>query len=188
MLAPGNPKEAARLGWLDGEVSHVCNGIIGEIFNAMLVSLAFIKTDIREIVEECISLLPEKSEYYSVVQFALNACKESKGWEEAWRKCEKQFEKYNWIHAYPNAAAEIVALWFGKGDFDETLFIIAMEGQDVDCNAAQILTAIGILVGIEGIRDSWRKPIGDDLHTYLRRYREISIRELARRTAKAVKL
>lgn len=182
-LAPGNPKEAARLAWMDGEVSHINNGIIGEVFNAMLVSLSFVERDMRKNLEDCIAMLPKRSEYYSIVNFALNAAKAEKDWESAWRKCEKLVEKYNWVHAYPNAAAEVIALWFGNGDFDETAYIISMEGQDVDCNAAQILTAVGTVIGSEKIPDVWKKPIGDVLQTYMRRPRELSIRALAKEMA-----
>jgi len=38
-------------------------------------------------------------------------------------------------------------------------------------------------VGIGGIRAQWRDPIGDELKTYLRKYRRLSIRELAKQTA-----
>lgn len=185
MLAPGNPREAARLAWLDGEVSHFNNGIIGEVFNATLVSLSFVEGDARELVKRCVGMLPEQSEYYSVVRFALEACQGAGGWEDAWRKCEKRFARYNWIHAYPNAAAEVVALWFGDSGFDETAYIVSMEGQDVDCNAAQILTAIGIIVGLKGISEHWKDPIGDELKTYLRKHRRISIRALAQQTVDA---
>lgn len=185
MLAAGNPKEAARLAWLDGAVSHYNNGIIGEIFNATLVALAYTGAPMREVLVRCIAMVPQDCEYAAVLRFALDACKDSATWEPAWRRCEKEFARYNWIHAYPNAAAEVVALWFGDGDFDETAYVIAMAGQDVDCNAAQVLTAVGILVGEEKIRQQWKDPIGDCLQTYLRRYRQISIQELAHRTALA---
>ncbi|MPN11670.1 hypothetical protein SDC9_158977 [bioreactor metagenome] len=80
--------------------------------------------------------------------------------------------------------AEVIALWFGNSDFDETAYIISMEGQDVDCNAAQILTAIGILHGMDKIRAEWSNPIGDSLQTYMRgKYRGLSIRSLAKETA-----
>ena len=72
-------------------------------------------------------------------------------------------------------------------DFDRTAHIIAMAGQDVDCNAAQILTVIGVLRGIKGIDSRWRDPIGDTLQTYMRRERKLSIRRLAARTAAAAK-
>ncbi len=179
MVAPGNPREAARLAWLDGQISHYNNGIIGEVFNAILVALSFTRTDVRELLRDTISLTPSNSEYYSVVKFALNQCENSSNWEEAWRICEKKFERYNWIHAYPNAAAEVVALWFGNGDFDRTLHIIAMEGVDVDCNAAQIMTAIGIMVGKDKISKKWTKPFDDNIVTYVRTMENIDIQELS---------
>ncbi|GKX30407.1 hypothetical protein SH1V18_28870 [Vallitalea longa] len=185
MVAPGNPKEAARLAWLDGQVSHYNNGIIGEIFNAMLVSLSFTKSDVRLLLKEVINMIPSKSEYYSVVKFALDQCEKSDNWEQAWRPCEKKYERYNWIHAYPNAAAEVVALWFGNGDYDETLHIIAMEGVDVDCNAAQIMTAIGIIVGKDKIADKWTEPFENNIVTYVRGMENISIDELTKWTVES---
>jgi len=46
---------------------------------------------------------------------------------------------------YPNAAAEVVALYFAGDDFNKCMNIIAMCGQDVDCNAAQIATIYGVM-------------------------------------------
>lgn len=178
MLAPGDPKEAARLAWIDGSVSHSNNGIIGEIFNALLVSLSFVETDMDKILDRILNMIPKDSEYYEIVNFAYEKCKESDDWETAWRQCERRLEKYNWIHAYPNAAAEVIALWYGKGDFDETIHIVAMLGQDVDCNAAQIMSAIGIMIGTEAIPEKWKNPIGNNLDTYVRSMKKMTISEL----------
>jgi ADP-ribosylglycohydrolase len=38
-LAPGNPRKAAELAWKDGRISHHNNGILAEVFNAVLVSM-----------------------------------------------------------------------------------------------------------------------------------------------------
>lgn len=187
MVAPGDPKEAARLAWLDGSVSHSNNGIIGEIFNALLVSLSFVETDIKEILDKTLKMIPKDSEYYEVVDFAYKKCKETDNWESAWKHCEKRLEKYNWIHAYPNAAAEVIALWYGKGDFDETIHIIAMTGQDVDCNAAQIMNVIGVMIGVEGIPKRWKDPIGDDLDTYVRTMKKMTISGLTEWTYKSIR-
>lgn len=187
MVAPGNPKEAARLAWMDGEVSHINNGILGEVFNAILVSLSFVEKDIRSLVKRSMDMIPKDSEYYSVLDFAMNKCLTEKSWEAAWAPCEKKYEKYNWIHAYPNAAAEVIALWYGDGDFDKTMNIISMVGQDVDCNAAQIATALGIANGLESIHSRWKDPIGDDLETYVRGMKKLKISELAKWTAEVAR-
>lgn len=187
MLAPGNPKLAARLAADDSVVSHSNNGMLGGIFNALLTSLAFTETEIRTVVEKAVDMIPHKSEYYNVVKFTLDQCREKDCWESAWAVCEERYKEYNWIHAYPNAAAEVIALWFGNMDFDETSHIIAMEGQDVDCTAAPILNALGIMVGLEKIDTRWITPIGDTLLTTMRRYQKLGIKELCDWTVRAVR-
>ena len=182
MVAPGNPKEAARLAWLDAVISHDNNGALGEMFNAILASLAFIQHDVKELLRSTLSYIPNDSEYFNFASFAFDACQRHEQWIDAWRECEPQFKKYNWIHAYPNIMAEIVALWYGNGDFEETLHIISMAGQDVDCNAAQILCAVAIMKGSSSIPASFKEPIADRLDTYLRQDKVMSITQLAKDT------
>ena len=74
LAAPGNPRLAASLAWLDGSISHVNNGILGEIFNALLVSLAWTNPSVRDILRQSIEP-PQGQEYYSVVQFAQEQCR-----------------------------------------------------------------------------------------------------------------
>lgn len=187
MVAPGDPRLAAELAWKDGVISHHNNGVLGEIFNAVMCSLAFVKNDARKIVEDAVKLIPEDSEYYQVVKYALDQCLLSGDWRLAWGNCEKRLEKYNWVHAYPNAAAEVVALWFGNGDFDRTMKIVAEEGQDVDCNAAQIAAVVGIMKGPAALSEKWTCPIGDELVTYMREMKKLNIRELSAWTIKCVR-
>ncbi len=186
-LFPGRPREAARLAFMDGQISHHNNGVLGEIFNAVMTSLAYVEADIRRVVEAAIGLIPEDSEYYSVVRYALDCCRASEDWESAWRLCEKRYERYNWIHAYPNVAAEVIALWFGEGDFNETMHICAMEGYDVDCNAAQIGTVVAIAANT-ALDERWTAPIGDQLQTYMRDIKTISILELSRETCRLARM
>ncbi|MFV0379238.1 MAG: ADP-ribosylglycohydrolase family protein [Anaerorhabdus sp.] len=184
-LAPGDPMEAARLAWIDGSVSHSNSGIIGEVFNAMLVSLSFVYDDVKLILDKAINMLPKDSEYYEFANVAYTLCKKHDNWEEVFKKCEEKFIKYNWIHSYPNIMAEVVALYYGNGDFNETLHIVGMCGQDVDCNAAQIMTAIGTIVESDNIEARWREKIGDRLDTYIRDKKVLSIKELANKTLEA---
>ena len=178
MVAPGDPKLAARLAWTDGEVSHSNNGILGEVFNAIMVSMAFVETDTRKILLSAIELIPKDSEYRSVLDFALQACRTSGNWEAAMEECEKKYIRYNWIHSYPNACAEVVALYFGEGDFSKTLKIIAQAGVDVDCNAAQIMPIIGIREGTSGIPERYMHEAFLEIKTYMRFPRSLTLEEL----------
>lgn len=186
MVAPGDPALAARLAWTDGTVSHVNNGVLGEVFNAILVSLAYVESDVREILEKTIKMMPPKSEYYSVVKFAWDACETFGNWEDAWKACEEKYKRYNWIHTYPNAAAEVVSLYFGKNDFDECMYICAMCGQDVDCNAGQIGTIYGIMKGYKGIDQRWTSPFGDRFDSLMRGYEHTTVSHLAKQVLKTI--
>ena len=186
LVAPGDPKMAARLAWIDGSISHDNNGIIGEVFNAMLVSLAFVEREVKDLVKRAIDLVPKDSEYYQAVSFAYEHCVKSNNWEDAWGPCETKFKEYNWIHAYPNAAAEVVAIYFSNNSFDECMHIIAMEGQDVDCNAAQIGTIYGVMFGSQHISKEWADPIGDRVVSYMRGFEVTSISEIGKTTSDAV--
>lgn len=186
-LYPGNVKEAARCAWMDASISHDRNGILGEVFNAIMQSMAFYETDIKKIIKDAISLMPEDSEYGQVVRFALKQCETHDDYYSAWLVCEEKYNHYNWIHAYPNAAAEVIALWYGESDFTKTLAYCGGCGQDIDCNAAQIATILSTIIGVNNIPSYWKEPIGDDLFTYVRGLKKLSIKDLAKQTAEVAR-
>ena len=186
MAAPGNPYLAAKLAYEDAIVSHHNNGVLGEIFNAVMVSLAFIKKDMRGICREGIDLMPKDSEYYAVVDYAWKACEKYDNWRDAWLDCDEKYKEYCWIHAYPNACAEVVALYFCENDYDRLVNLIAMCGLDSDCNAAQVANILAVAQGKECIDEKWTYPIGDYMETYVRGMEIVKFRVLAEKTVDAV--
>lgn len=188
MVAPGDPKMAAELAWTDAEVSHAGNGILGEVFNALMVSMAFVNDHVKEVLYKAIEYIPKDTEYRSVLDFAISSCENNSNWEQALEKCEEKYVKYNWIHSYPNACAEVIALYFGEGDFEKTMQIISRAGIDADCNAAQILSIIGIQKGIDSIPKRLIHKNFEKIITYMRDYKEMTLEELVEKTIDAVKI
>ncbi len=188
MVAPGQSRQAARLAWLDGEISHTSNGILGEVFNAVLAARAFVERDTMVLLKSIINLFSPDTEYGQVLAHALQTCMTSADWEAAWKICDERYVEYNWIHAYPNAAAQVVALYYGHGDFDLTLEIICGIGHDVDCNAAQILCVLTIQHGSHVVASKWSAPLlRDNIITYMRRPARIAFDELVNQTVGAVR-
>jgi ADP-ribosylglycohydrolase len=181
MLAPGWPMEAARLAHLDGIVSHAQNGVYGEVFAAVLTALAFVDQDPRALVRAARPYLPQGSQYAAVVMGVLETLEGHTSPEAAWDALAPRFEQYNWIHAYPNIAADLLALWFGGGDFTESMALLALAGNDVDCNAGLVGTVLGVM---RDVPRQWSEPLGDTLETYLKGKERLSIRRLARETAR----
>lgn len=186
LVAPGNPQLAAELAWMDGGISHHNSGIIGEAFNAVLTSMAFVEKDARSLLEKVIAMLPKDCQYYDVVKYALDKCRTANDYEEALISCEKKFEEYNLTHAFPNAAIEVAALWFGEGKFDRTMEIAAAAGMDVDCNTAQ-LGSIVSLIDKNDINESWTEPLENELMTYVRGFEKIQFDSLTDLTVEGAK-
>ncbi|MFR8256509.1 MAG: ADP-ribosylglycohydrolase family protein [Ruthenibacterium sp.] len=186
MAAPGDPKMAAKLAWEDAIVSHHNNGVLGEIFNAVMVSLAFVEKDVKKVCRMAIDLMPDDSEYRTVVEYAWKKCEEYGNWRDAWLDCDEKYKHYSWIHAYPNAAAEVVALYFCENDYDKLVSLIAMCGLDVDCNAAQVANIIAVMQGMACIGEKWTEPIGDYMATYVRGMETVRFKALAQQTVDAI--
>ena len=189
MVAPGRARAAARLAWIDAEVSHAGNGILGEVFNAVLAARAFTARDVRTLLDETIGLIPEATEYGQAIRLARRACSSAGTWREAWAVCDAAFVEYNWIHVLPNAAAQVVGLWWGNGDFDRTLEVTCGIGHDVDCNAAQMLGVLGLMQGSAAIAPRWSGPLlAGDIVTYMRRPASIPFQRLADMTLEAARM
>ena len=183
MLAPGWPLEAARLAHLDGVISHSGNGVYGEIYAAVLTALAYVIPEPRALLHEALRYVPQGSEYAAVARECLAVVAAERDPAAAWARLDLRFEEYNWIHAYPNLAADILALWYSGGDFSTAMRWLAHAGLDVDCNAG----LVGNVLGIQGgVPPAWGDPLDDRLDTYLKGKEHLSIRELAGRIVKAV--
>ncbi len=181
MLAPGWPLEAARLAHVDGVVSHAENGVYGEMYAAVLTSLAFVRDDPRKLLLEASAYYPQHSEYAAVVRECLDTVQSHPDPAQAWEVLDKRFEKYNWIHAYPNIAADILSLWYGEGDMTRSFSLLALAGMDVDCNGGLVGNVLGVM---NGVPSQWAEPIGDRLETYIKGKEVLSIQALSEQTAR----
>jgi hypothetical protein len=140
-----------------------------------------VRTDERALLEEALTYIPPHSEYVAVAREILAILRSEPNPAAAWRLLDVRFEEYNWIHAYPNLAADMLALWHAHGDLTTAFRWLAHAGLDVDCNAGLVGTVLGIM---HGAPEKWVAPLGDLLETYLRGKERLSIRALATRTAR----
>ena len=185
-LAPGRPRLAAELAWKDGRVSHHNNGILAEVFNAVLVSMAYVETDMRTVLEKAMRAIPMDSEFYTVLEFAFEACEKSATYREAWELCEEKYKHYNWVHCYPNMASEVIAIYFAGNDYQKAMSILMMSGQDNDCTGGPIGHAYGAMLGTAALDKKFTEPLEDRLDTYVRTMETQSITSLSEKTTDAI--
>lgn len=177
LISFGNPYKAAKLAFLDASISHYYNGIYGEIFIAVLTSLAHKIKNIHELINLSINFIPKNSELEFVVKETINQIELLNNFHKLRDFVYLRFQNYNWIHLYPNIAIILIALSLGEGNFLKTMELIGKSGFDVDCNA-------GIALGILGVQNPQEvpqnliSPIGNTFQTYLRDYKEVNLNDL----------
>jgi hypothetical protein len=86
------------------------------MYAAVLTALAYVRNDERALLEEALNYLPPGSEYVAAAREILAILRGEPNPDAAWRLLDTRFEEYNWIHAYPNLAADMLALWHAHGD------------------------------------------------------------------------
>jgi ADP-ribosylglycohydrolase len=185
LVCPARPRLAMELADRDSVISHAGNGVVGGRFAAALVADAFACREPRQLLGRSVARLPE-SEYTGVVRSALACCAAAESVSEAWSTLDRAHRYRNWIHAYPNIAAVVVALWFGDGDFTRSLSILALCGLDVDCNAGLVGTILGVQAG--SVPAGWTDPLQDRIDTYLPGRATLSLSGVADRTCRLARL
>lgn len=165
LISPNDPKQAADFAETAARVSHDEEGVYGARFMAACIAAAFSEKDPRKIIEIGLQEIPSDSKYYEVTRSVISFYENQK---DDWRSCLKYlhaewgYDKYPGVcHIIPNAGVCILALLYGKGDFNRTIEIATMCGWDTDCNAGNVGTIMGVAVGLQGIRENYIKPIND---------------------------
>ena len=179
-LAPGNPLKAAEYAFMDSSVSHEVNGIYGGIHSAVLSSLAFIMEDSRELLLKSRDFIPDDTEFAYYFDMALESVRTHDNHIDSWESIEDYIRTYNWIHVYPNMMAVVHGLWYCRNDIGRGFRILADCGMDVDCNAGELGSALGIMFPID---EKWTAPFNDTLETYVPGMEKMKISELAAWTA-----
>lgn len=169
LTVAANPALAAQYARKAASVSHDGDGVYGGMFVAAAISAAFVERDILAVIQAGLSVIPEGCGYARMARDVRDYCLAhlEQDWRVGFAYVQEHYgyDKYPGnCHIIPNAAAMVVALVYGRGDFDRTLNICNMCGWDTDCNVANVGSIVGVLVGLEGIDSAkWRAPINDFL-------------------------
>jgi hypothetical protein len=189
---PGNPALGAELAWRDGVVSHVRNGLYGEMLVAAMLSAAAVLADIREVLDAGLSQIPAESRLSLAIRDLLS-WKEVGGlsWEAVLDRIHERYDEANshdWCHTISNALVVCTALLYGRLDLGTTLGIAIAGALDTDCNAATAGSVVGMMVGASQLPSSWTAPLCDTLKSGVDGFGMVKISDMARRSLDVVKI
>ena len=186
--APGNPQLAAELAWRDARMTHVKNGIYGEMFVAAMIATAFVLDDPLAVIEAGLAEIPRACRLQEDVRRTISLCAKNSAssFEHVLEGLEKMFSHYHPVHTNNNAAAVVAALLLGQADFEKVITIAVMAGWDTDCNGATAGSIFGAMHGANAIPAQWKDPLRDTLFAEVAGYQPIAISECARRSFEIV--
>jgi len=188
-INPGNPELAADMAWRDACISHVKNGIYGEMLVAAMLAHAAVIDDIVEIIERGLAEIPQKSRLYEHCQTVLGMFKNGATAKECFAYVNKHFDEkawYGWTHTISNALIVIISLLYGNLDYSKSICLAVGACFDTDCNGATVGSIVGMVIGAKNIPAVWSEPINNTLETSLSEMKLVKIDELVELTMKHV--
>lgn len=169
-INPGDPEAAAEMAFRDASISHVKNGIYGEMYIAAMLAAAAAADDIETVVRAGLSQIPAKSRLYERVAAILSGFRNGVPQEEVFADIASRWDEHNghdWCHTISNAEIVTAALLYCGEDYGHAVCRAVQCGFDTDCNAATVGSVLGMLHGDSFIGEEWTAPIGGKLATSL---------------------
>jgi hypothetical protein len=172
MAAPSQPGAAIDIAWRLGHVMNYGDGVYGGVMVAAMHSAAFQAGSVREIVAAGRLAVPEGTTYRQMIEDVLRwHDRYPRDWGKTWRRLERRWNahdpsvkhtkvetEFN-IDAKLNGGYVLLALLYGRGEFERTVRIAIRAGQDADSNAGNAASVLGTWIGRSNIPKRFREGI-----------------------------
>ncbi len=184
-IHPGKPQKAAEMAYRDACVSHVKNGIYGEMMTAAMIAAAAVCCTPEDVLEAGLAVIPchcrlrrdidQVRQWHSA---GLSAAQITENIHELY----DEHKNHDWCLTTANAMIVAMALLCGGGDVGTSICLAVEAAFDTDCNGATVGSITGMLSGARSIEPSWTDPLQNCLHTALLGLSSVSIEDLVNRT------
>lgn len=190
-INPGNPELAAEMAFRDASISHIKNGIYGEMFAAAMIAAAACSDSIKDVILSGLAQIPHTSRLHEAITHVIENYEAGMTEQACFADIHKLYDehvRHCWCHTIPNAMIVAAALLYGKGNFGRSICMAVETGFDTDCNGATVGSVLGMLKGIGSIDAVWTAPIHDTLHTAVFGVGTVKISDRVQKTLKHVQL
>jgi len=184
-VSMGNPQRAAEFAWRDASISHIRNGIYGEMLVAAMLAAAPYCASPADLLKVGLSEIPKTSRLFADLTEAMDWRARGLTYDEAVGKIHAKWDEkvgHDWCHTNSNAVICAVALLWGEGDFGQSVCRAVQPCFDTDCNGATVGSIMGMSLGARNLPACWVDRLSDTLHTSLMGYPVVKITQIARET------
>ncbi len=169
-VAANEPEIAAHYAMLDATVDHAGESVYAEVFYAALEAMAFSCEPTQEallkLIQEALEYIPESSQVRQGVELTMKYYAEGRDLTTELRpELIRRYDVGNFSHCIINIAFTIAGLLYGECDFLKTMVLAANLGYDADCTASTAGAVLGILLGEQMIRDTYKLPFDERIIT-----------------------
>lgn len=188
-INPGDPQAAAEMAFRDASISHIKNGIYGEMFASAMIAAAAVTNNIEDIIKAGLAEIPHTSRLYEAITKVIDGFKNGAEQKSCFDNIHKQYDEYTghgWCHTIPNAMIVAASLLYGGGDYSKSICMAVETGFDTDCNGATVGSVLGMANGIKSIPEYWTKPINDTLYTTIFGFDKVKISDRVKLTLKHI--
>jgi len=189
-ISIGNPSKAIKMMWKDGMITHIKNGIYGEMWVSALLSISpFFKSNLN-LIKNSINFIPEKSRLKKEIEEIISIYEKNATFEDVMEIIHKKWDEKNhhhWCHTISNAQIVCAGILWGEDDFRNSICKAVMCGFDTDCNGATVGSVLGLKNGFKKIPSEFIIPLNDTVSTGISENSKLRISKLAERTLKIIK-
>ena len=188
-VSPGDPERAAEFAWRDASISHIRNGIYGEMWVAAMLAAAYLTDDVETVIRAGLAQLPAACRLSESLERTLALRREGRSYDEAVADLRSRWDEnraHDWCHTISNAEIVAIALLWGDKDFERTICYSVMPGFDTDCNGATAGSVLGLMLGGAALPQKWIAPLGDTLLSGVTGYHKVSLTQMAAETVELI--
>jgi len=184
-INPCDPELAADMAFRDASISHVKNGIYGEMWVSAMIAAAYGCDDVEQVIRRGLAEIPATSRLFEAVSKVIEAYRGGVSSEEFFTDLHKRWNEYeghDWCHTISNAEIVAACLLYGEKDYTRSVGMSVEQGFDTDCNGATVGSVLGTIIGMKGLPESFTGFVKDTLCSNLVGYERVSIAGMAEKT------
>lgn len=173
-INPGDPKTAADMAWRDASISHIKNGIYGEMWVAAMLAAAAVTDDLQTVIDTGFAYIPAACRLRRDLDEVISLHGEGKDAYEVMEHIHSRYNEFSangWCYTNSNAMIVLMALLYGERDFGKSVCLAVHAAFDTDCNGATVGSIVGMLNGT--VPEEWVTPFCGKLRTSISGYNHV---------------
>jgi len=184
-INPCDPETAAEMAHRDACISHIKNGIYGEMWISAMIAAAYGSIDVEDVIRRGMAEIPSGSRLYEALVNILAKYKSGVSAEDCFDDIHHRWDERNghdWTHTVSNAEIVAASLLYGEKNYASSVGLAVQTGFDTDCNGATVGSILGVLLGYNALPASFTNRVCDTLESNIMGYNSVSIKDMAMKT------